>query len=414
MKPFTCYRGQYILREELEKLEFSTGHLVAVNSFFSASKSSETATFFSGNGEQHKHGLESVIFKIEINPSVCRKPFGEVTHGSIMLGEREVLFSIGSLFRVKSVELNIGSISHIILELTDEVSNELTNLRQFYQNEHIGENPSIVLFGLFLSKRGTLDQAENFYHRILEELPKDHQDVGVIYINLGEVLRHQGYLQLAQLYFTYPLDIFAKTVTESHPYYAIAYSNLGSVYSSCGQDRIALQYYKEALRVLETDKIYTSYRLISTVYHGMAVAYQHLEDTDSAFISYKKVLDLEQEILPMDHPSLSLTYGNLAELNGQMGEQILAREQFEKALSIMENSLPRNHLEHAIILLKYGYFLWKIERNASKAVTYYQYAVGMHRTRTFEFDEFGSGSSSSSSSILELELEFSLESSSSV
>ena len=369
---FVVYRGQHMHIEELEKFRQSQGHLVSINTFFSTSKIYMVAAGFCIDDPQLQSDFRSVIFEIEVDSSAHRRPFAQISHDSAMEDEEEILFSMCSVFRIESVEPD--DIWYIKLKLTDEMSDELTNLLTFYQAEHIGENPSIVLFGLFLSNKGALDEAENFYYRLLEELPEDHGDFGVIYLNLGEVLRHQGYLQLAELHFRHALSIFEKTVSEFHPYCAVAYSNLGSLYSSNGQSQIALDHYRRSLSILEEYMKDNPDKLLSTIYYGMAVAYHDLGEKKTAFTWYSKALEIEEVTLPKNHPSLAMSYLSLATLNYQSGNAINAREQFEKSLSILDGSLPKNHPERAVALMRFGDFLLEVKRDAVEALRYYQKA----------------------------------------
>lgn len=63
------------------------------------------AASFSGNGEGQSAGIVSVIFEITVDLAVHSRPFARIDHLSSIKDEGEVLFSIGSIFRVESVEL---------------------------------------------------------------------------------------------------------------------------------------------------------------------------------------------------------------------------------------------------------------------------------------------------------------------
>ncbi|CAF1436120.1 unnamed protein product, partial [Rotaria sordida] len=102
-KPLRVYRGQVISIDELKTLQNSCGQFISVNSFFSTSTNDERARSFL-NAPNTPENLEKVLFDIVANPKAATtKPFADIRTLSEFPGESEILFMIGSIFRLNSV-----------------------------------------------------------------------------------------------------------------------------------------------------------------------------------------------------------------------------------------------------------------------------------------------------------------------
>ena len=126
----TVFRGQMMFRKELAKLEQSINHLISINTFLSTSITSAVAASFSGNGEGQSAGIVSVIFEITVDLAVRGHPFARIDHLSSIKDEGEVLFSIGSIFRIESVELETDTIWLVKLTWANDVDEELKEMKQ--------------------------------------------------------------------------------------------------------------------------------------------------------------------------------------------------------------------------------------------------------------------------------------------
>lgn len=102
--PLIVYRGQTQWSiGELEKLKMSKGNLISMNTFLSTSVDSEVAKSFMLGGDKNT----SVLFRIAINnPKVSDQlqSFAHISHLSAIEDEKEVLFSMSSVFKVISVK----------------------------------------------------------------------------------------------------------------------------------------------------------------------------------------------------------------------------------------------------------------------------------------------------------------------
>ena len=94
------YRGQMISNTELETLKQRCGQFISVNPFFSTSTNYQHALSFLDISRQ-TDGLEEVLFDIDADPKrVIAKPFADISSHSQYKDESEVLFMLGSIFRL--------------------------------------------------------------------------------------------------------------------------------------------------------------------------------------------------------------------------------------------------------------------------------------------------------------------------
>ncbi|CAM4956883.1 unnamed protein product [Rotaria socialis] len=340
------YRGQYLNVQELEKLKNNIGRLVSINTFLSTSAECCVAVEFSGNGEHQSKGIESVIFEIDIDLAVQRRPFARINKCSANKDEKEILIAMGSVFRIEEVELYTDYIWLIKLVLSNEVKEEVENLFAYF-TQHIGKQPSILEFGVLLSKIGDFERAKRFYQRLLVELPSDDIDLGVLYNNLGEIYRQQGYSNEAMEYYKKAIQEFTETVGFRDEWFAVVHSNMAMIFEARGEFERAITYYRCALFIIQHIDSDDA-ELFSTVYHGMATSFQKQGKLMAALHFYQKVLNVENQVLPAAHPSIATTYTNIGQLLFTMKNMAPAFDCMHKALTILLDVLPKNHPQLAV------------------------------------------------------------------
>lgn len=379
----TVYRGQYLSVRELEKLQNSIACLISINTFYSTLTSCIVAAEFCGNGEHQAIGIESVVFQIDIDLAIQRLPFARIDKRSVNSTENEVLVSLGSVFRIEEVELLTEYIWLIKLSLSNEVKKELDELLAYF-TKHIGNQPSILELGVLLSKIGDFQRAERFYRRLLVELPSDHIDLGVIYNNLGEVYRQQGYFSEALDYYKKALHDLTDTVGFRDEWFAVVHSNMAMIFHARKEFEIALVHFRCSLLIL-THIDSEDAELFSTIYNGMAAVFQEKGDLKRAAELYQKVLNIEKQVLPASHPSLAVTYANIGTLCLEMNHISSALNYMQNALSILLNTLPQKHPQLATTYTTLGGIYYHLHEN-SEALDYLLKAENIIDQCTLSFD----------------------------
>ncbi|CAF1396044.1 unnamed protein product [Rotaria sordida] len=96
-QPIRTYRCQSISQEEFDGLLNATGKLISMTSFVSTSLDAQEARSFL----DHSDGLRKVFFEIDADPRLQGvKPFADVTKLSAHPDEREVIMTVGSVYRI--------------------------------------------------------------------------------------------------------------------------------------------------------------------------------------------------------------------------------------------------------------------------------------------------------------------------
>ena len=186
--PLRVYRGQLMSRTELDNLQESCGQFISINSFFSTTTKDEQARSFltvSASSET----LERVLFDIVADSkAAATKPFADISMLSQYSAESEVLFMIGSIFRLNSIKRNSDSQLWIIrMTLCSENDSDLKNvLTHMKQQLGTGET-NLRILGKVLWKMGRLDLAEFYLTRLLNDLPPTHPLLNDLYGDLSEI-----------------------------------------------------------------------------------------------------------------------------------------------------------------------------------------------------------------------------------
>ena len=122
-KSFKVFRGQMMFEDELLKIKQNVGQLISINTFLSTSTSCAVASNFSGSGEHQSIRLVSVVFEIMVDCNIPCRPFAKIDQLSHMKDEHEILFSIGTIFRIESVSDDyLETIWYVKLTWTNEVN----------------------------------------------------------------------------------------------------------------------------------------------------------------------------------------------------------------------------------------------------------------------------------------------------
>lgn len=343
----TVYRGQRMHVNELKRIENSIGHLISINTFFSTTKYSYIAADFAGNGEDRHDDLESVIFEISIDLSIQKYPFANISKCSVMDHEDEILFSVGCIFRIETVELYTDTIWCIQLKHSNDVKIEVENLLTHFK-EQIGPQPSILELGVLLSNGGDLKLAKRFYKRLLSELPTNHYDLGVLYNNLGEIYRKENNFNIAMKYYRQALDEMTDSLGFNHRWCAVVHSNIATTLLSCSKLDAALVHFQCSLHIIQhygnTEEV-----LYSTIYHGMGNVFLRKSNKTKALKLFEKALEIELKVLPTNHPSFVNSYACIGFIFMDMQNSVEALKYFKKAIDIHEFTLPSSHYDLATL-----------------------------------------------------------------
>jgi tetratricopeptide (TPR) repeat protein len=338
----TFYRGQRMTTNEFNKIKNSINSYIASNTFFSTTTNSNMAVDFSGNGFGRSRGIESVVFEIHIDIKLRIKPFSDISHLSHMK-ENEILFSMGTIFKISDVYQMTSTSDVWIVELnmsTNEDERKIKELRNYLENEINEENP-IQSLGSVLVSMGQYDKAEKYFHMILEDghlnfLENElnfYNSMGLLEYKRGNYLLGLDYFHKAYLYVT---------LTKNKKNLAITYLNLGTVYFALDEFDDAIEHFEEAIKLQSELSIVEDLQW-AYAYSSLAMAWNRQANYEKAMGYFEKSLVLFLSKLPFNHPQLADIHNNIACLHCDLGEYSLAKKNYEKSLNIQLVVLPNNH-----------------------------------------------------------------------
>ncbi|CAF3709178.1 unnamed protein product [Rotaria sp. Silwood1] len=189
------YRSQMMSSDELEPLKQCHGQLISVNSFFSTSTDKQKALSFL-NISDVTSNLESVLFEIDADHlAATTKPFADISPHSAYPSESEILFMLGSIFRLKNVDRsNDGQVWIIRMTLCSDNEHELKHvLMDMKQKLESGET-NLRTLGKLLSEMNKSDLAEKYFIRFTEQLSLNNSLLDDLYEDLGKIAARTGNL----------------------------------------------------------------------------------------------------------------------------------------------------------------------------------------------------------------------------
>ncbi|CAF4206188.1 unnamed protein product, partial [Rotaria sordida] len=104
-KPFpsTVYRGQPMTQQDFE-IKIQPGKLMSYNNFLSTSEERYVAADFIRRKLRSDNTKTGVLFIITIDPSIKSVPYARIAEFSITPSEKEILFSMNTVFRIRQIE----------------------------------------------------------------------------------------------------------------------------------------------------------------------------------------------------------------------------------------------------------------------------------------------------------------------
>ncbi|CAF4959412.1 unnamed protein product, partial [Rotaria sp. Silwood1] len=140
------------------------------------------------------NNLEPVLFEIDANPKVVTtKPFAEISAYSEFSDESEVLFMLGSIFRLKSVNHNSNDQVWVIkMTVCSENEHELKHVLTDMKKQLGSGETNLHKFGKLLWEMGKPDLAEKYFIRMIGQLPPNDLLLADLYQDLGKLASYAG------------------------------------------------------------------------------------------------------------------------------------------------------------------------------------------------------------------------------
>jgi len=286
--------------------------------------------------------LVGVLFILEIDPSISATPFANVENVGCFAGEREILFSMHSVFRigqVKQIDKN-DRLWQVDLSLTGDDDPQLHALTERMREETSGSTGWLRL-GQLMIKLGQLNKAEELYDLLLNQTTNEGEKSHLFHM-LGMLKTDQGKYEEAVGFYEKSIKIKQKILPPTHSDLATSYNCLGVVYDNMEEYSIALSYYEKGLEIRQKT-LPANHPDLATSYNNIGWAYNKMNEYSKAISYYEKVLEIRQKTLPVDYSDLANAYNNIGGVYYYMRDYSNALSYYERTLNIQQRSLPPNH-----------------------------------------------------------------------
>ena len=372
--PICVYRSQLMSKDEIQMLEKSVGQYVSINSFFSTSFDYHRARSFIFNGIQTNE-MQRVLFEIDADSQLKNiQPFADISSTSYYPEEREVLFMIGSIFRLVGIEQNDKEQFSIVrMRLSSLNDYHLEGLLQCTNNKR----KNLVDFANILNNMGKLDDAERYYRQYLNENSQDEEDFSECYCGLGSLAKKKGDYDLSLKYHLKSLEIKMNKSKLDEKSIAHSFNRIGNVYEMKKDYVNALESYKRALQVFQQVDV-EDQSSIAMCLNNIGVVYDKQQRYSRALSLYKKALSIWEKRLPIDYNNLGSAHTNIGLTYRRLCQYDLALSHLDLSLTIHKKSRPSQHPSIASTLTNIG-LVYEDQIDLKQALSYYEKALIIYR-----------------------------------
>ncbi|CAF1449663.1 unnamed protein product [Rotaria sp. Silwood1] len=301
-KILRLYRGKKLCPTILQQLQDNIGALISMNGFLSTTLSRDTALeVFAGVGH-NRNDCESVLFEFCIDETITRT-YADISVISQYPEEEEVLFTIGSIWKINSVQKNNDLYWIVTLSSCSDV-----NLRIIQYFEQLADDSTFLMLGDVLRELGQHVKAEKFYYKMLDESTIKDETRVTLYYNIAMINVEQGRDSMALMHFQQAEKLISARVFDTEPLipqplYSSStvpprihiLNNMACLYQKNGDSENALLYFAKALNDERSERTKKA-----TVCNNIGLLYYSKGDYETALQHLSQALELAQ-----DHSSLA-------------------------------------------------------------------------------------------------------------
>lgn len=375
--PIRVYRAQQMSIEEIQALKNSVGEFISMNSFLSTSLNREKARAFHYSA-QMTEDVEKVFFEIDADPRLNNiKPFSKITELSCFPAEEEVLFMLGSIFRLSNIERDHEGIWNIRMVLCSDDNHQLQTLVHYMQEELGTGQTNTLVFGHVLRKMGKLDDAEKYYYAFLEQFSYDDLNKAHCYHALGLLADEKSDYESSLAWHNKSLEMFMRTLESNDTSIAAAYNSIAIVYQKKKDYTRALESYEKALSIWK-HAFGQDHPCIGICLNNMSNVYRNEKQYNKALECIEKASAILQKHLPADHSDLAALYGSMGNIHLCLDHHDQALQSYNRSLEIFRKSRPPYHTDIALTLGNIG-TVYEKKNDYQQALTYFRLALDIYR-----------------------------------
>jgi tetratricopeptide (TPR) repeat protein len=336
--PNLLFRGQAMDNADFEKIRENEGGLLSISNFLSTSSDRKIAHDFA-IGSIHDRKKASILMEITVDKNTT-VPIASISELGVFKGEKEWLFSMGSIFRIGSLVRSPDGIWVLKLTLTDDYDKQLSDLKNYFRKSMEDTN-NCLNFAKLMYQLASWKKSEYFYLKALQtETALQRRsallnDLGLVKGDLEQNDEALAYLQLS-------LELKEAAGSSDASDRATAYNNIATLYYKQSKMTEAIEYYQKAIEACQsqTDR---NEGLVATLYINMATIYNDQGKYDEALKNNEESLRIRLKLFPKIHPNIASAYSSMASTLNNMGSHAKAVEYAQKAVDIDKQALPPDH-----------------------------------------------------------------------
>jgi tetratricopeptide (TPR) repeat protein len=366
------YRGLKMEIEELNVLKQNEVNLISTNGFLFTSRSKDVAMKFALRPTK-RTDLVTVLYEIECNVSEVESVvFADITKYSEFVSEKEVLFDLGSTFKILSVSEDKTLNLHVIkIEATDAGMQTAKTYIELNRKDH-EEASLIIMFGKLLIQMGRYDEALKYFKNLLNDSSPE-KDIARIYNEIGSAHMFKGELNEAYKNFQRAYEMMMNVQPRRVKDSARPLTNIASIFLRKGEYEKALDFYIQALEIRQ--KFYGRNHLYTAIsLNNIGNVYYKKENYYQALMYHQTALKIRQNNLPNDHLDIAASFNNIGLIYWKRNDFNRAQNYYEKSLEIRKKLLPSDHNEIAQSLINIACVLYD-QGQLDNALKYYSEAL---------------------------------------
>jgi tetratricopeptide (TPR) repeat protein len=228
------YRAQNLNADDLYRLRMNLNGIISINRYLDLCKNPEEAV---NEVSLTSNTLETVLYHFSIS------------HSYIPISDTKILLSIGTLFRIQHIGMEIDGIWHVHLNIMK--TNDINDQIQTLMNEIDFIPHPYLSIGLIWDKLKQSAKADRFYRFLIERLPKQDNETALICNYVGAIFRLKcqytsalNYHQQALIIYKDKNQIDSSFTEDIH----CTYAQIALVYRDMGDVGSAIEYFKLALK----------------------------------------------------------------------------------------------------------------------------------------------------------------------
>ncbi|CAF5025623.1 unnamed protein product, partial [Rotaria sp. Silwood1] len=352
-KTLVVYRGLGLPNDEFEKLK--KGYLISFSEFLSTSRKRELAEIYVQQGVDD---IQSILFEIELDYTIqTSSPFADISEQSQFNLEEEILLSMGSVFRIQSLNRISENIWNIRLSQTSDEDQQLKQLYQWlnaaiFKVNHLHTKLSSLMLFVY-----DYEKAEYFLKKTMAQpgYSQDIRTLGATSSIFGEICFHQNNYEKAEMLYQTTIELFEKNPEKNEPstvqrcytglseiylekaqyMRATRYNNIEYIYCKLENTEQALHYIQKALDY--TRSLPSNIPLISRIFCNLTVTYEQSENYSKSEFYWKKGLEHHLQSMPNNTDATASLFQAVAITLADHQKYAESIEYLKRSLTICKN-----------------------------------------------------------------------------